>query len=84
MTIRKLGIDGETYDALMVEARCAACGATEGQVRNGKPSRLAIDHDHATGRIRGILCHSCNLALANANDDPAILRGLIVYLDTCF
>lgn len=39
-----------------------------------------IDHDHETGRIRGLLCQGCNLALGHAKDNPLILENLARYL----
>jgi hypothetical protein len=38
------------------------------------------DHDHSTGKLRGMICRSCNLILGLAKDDPEILQGLIDYL----
>lgn len=46
----------------------------------GKTKRLCLDHDHATGLFRGWLCHSCNLVLGNAYDDPMILEKAKEYL----
>jgi len=40
-----------------------------------------LDHDHETGRIRGLLCPPCNLALGQLRDNPATLRRLMAYLD---
>ena len=40
-----------------------------------------VDHDHATGRVRGILCRRCNAALGMGKDDPAILRTRAEYLE---
>jgi hypothetical protein len=39
-----------------------------------------IDHDHATGKVRGILCHHCNAALGFIKDDPAVARAMANYL----
>ena len=61
----------------MAAKGCAICGTT---TWNGRHQRPHIDHDHETGRIRGLLCHSCNLLLGNARDDPSILRAAIRYL----
>lgn len=56
-TIRGYGISVERYRELMVEQkrRCAACGEP-------LPSRVCIDHDHTTGKVRGLLCSGCNIA----------------------
>jgi hypothetical protein len=43
---------------------------------------LAIDHDHVTGDIRGLLCHACNVALGLLNDDPELLEAAAGYLRT--
>lgn len=41
---------------------------------------LAVDHDHDTGGIRGILCQPCNMALGLFKDDEEILASAIEYL----
>ena len=51
---------------------CEVCGAV--------PRVLEADHDHASGRFRGWLCHHCNSALGKAQDSVARLEGLINYL----
>jgi hypothetical protein len=60
---RTYGISVQTY---WEQARkgCAICGATE-SVNIGR--KLAVDHDHATGKFRGILCHDCNVARVGMN-----------------
>jgi hypothetical protein len=55
---------------------CEVCGRPP----NGKGT-LHLDHCHATKAFRGWLCHSCNLILGEASDDPATLRKLADYLD---
>ena len=78
MTLRRrFGITlGEYGDKLERQGgACAICGR-----RAGKRA-LAVDHDHATGNVRGILCHYCNTALGKANDDPALLRKMAEYLE---
>lgn len=54
-----LGVDDATYTALLEaqDGHCAICPNTP------KTRRLHVDHDHATGSVRGLLCHRCNRAL---------------------
>ena len=64
------------YDAIAKsqEGRCAIC-------HNVQPSGyLHVDHDHSTGRIRGLLCSGCNTGISGFHDDVARLRSAITYL----
>lgn len=54
---------------------CAICGR---DVPTGRGWQ--IDHDHKTGRVRGILCHRCNTALGMAKDNPDLLQQAMDYL----
>ena len=79
---RRFKLTTAQYIALYKDAKCVVCGAVVSWV-DGKEARLVIDHDHEkTGpeSIRGILCHSCNLAIGWAEDNPAILEALAAYL----
>ncbi len=58
--------------------RCLCCGTLFGLLRAHRPY---VDHDHATGRIRGILCLICNTVLGRAADNPKLLRKLARYLE---
>ena len=51
---------------------CCICGRAD--------QRITVDHDHATGKVRGLLCHSCNVALGLLGDDISRLTAAIVYL----
>ena len=75
---RSRGITYEERDELLAEqdGRCAACGTDNPGTKLG----FMVDHDHDTGRIRGILCHHCNAALGHAKDDTQRLAGMILYL----
>ena len=76
----KYGLTVEEADALMAGqgGRCAICGKAEGDSRG---FRMHIDHDHETGRPRGILCNLCNNGLGNFHDDPTLLAKAIAYLE---
>ena len=64
---------------------CAACGVYKDPWEpTGVANRakyLVVDHDHATGRIRGLLCTQCNIAIGQTHDDPSILRAAAAYLE---
>lgn len=55
--------------------KCALCNEEFGA------GRICIDHCHATGKVRGIVHHKCNVILGMAGDNHAILRKAIVYLE---
>jgi hypothetical protein len=79
---RHYGLTVAEYDA-MLRAQggvCAICNRPERVERNGKVMRMPVDHDHATGAVRGLLCHSCNRAIGLLGDDAALMRRAISYL----
>lgn len=55
----ELGIDDDLYEALLAsqDGHCALCPTRP------KTRRLHVDHDHATGEVRGLLCYACNRTL---------------------
>lgn len=78
------GITVEEYDALY-EAQgglCALCKNPETQTRHGKVKVLAVDHCHATDKVRGLLCHACNCALGYLRDDPVLIRAAADYVES--
>jgi len=56
---------------------CAICGRTQGSTR---APRLFVDHDHATGRVRGLLCSICNHLLMKMGDDLEGVMRFVTYL----
>ena len=76
---RKYGLTFAEYDRMLIEQNecCATCGATK---PGGRWKSFAVDHDHVTGRVRGLLCKSCNIALGEVNDDLTTLKNMINYL----
>lgn len=74
--IRTYGLAPADYDRMVAAQRgaCSICGAV--------PSRdLDIDHCHATGAVRGLLCNRCNKVLGQVRDDIELLRAMTAYLE---
>jgi hypothetical protein len=67
------GITGEQWDAMSKEqgGLCAICRAA--------PIKHT-DHDHSTGKVRGLLCHGCNVGLGAFRDDDDLMVRAIAYL----
>lgn len=80
---REYGISIEEYNKMYKEQnnKCGICGNKETQKQNGKIIHLAIDHDHDTDEIRGLLCSRCNSLLGFVDDDITILQKSIKYLE---
>ena len=72
------GLTERDYQALLYaqDGQCAACGS-----RPEHEWELVVDHDHAAGRVRGLLCNKCNLTLGQAGEDHDRLIGLAAYLE---
>lgn len=79
------GLEEEEYQAILDRQGgvCAICRNPERTVKNGKVCNLSVDHDHKTGKVRGLLCNSCNNLLGRAKDDPNTLRAAATYLELC-
>lgn len=71
------GITPEDYDAMLASQNgvCAIC-----ERNDPRGQRLAIDHDHVTGAVRGLLCRACNTALGLLDDDIVRLARMRRYL----
>lgn len=77
---RKFGMTIEDY-TLIAESqngRCAICGSLPEQ--DSMKHELAVDHDHVTGKIRGLLCRHCNIGLGKLGDNLAGLMRAVNYL----
>ncbi len=72
------GIALGTYDRMlaMQNGKCAICDATEG----GGRGAFHVDHDHSSGKVRGLLCEACNLGLGKFKDRAELLLSAIKYL----
>jgi hypothetical protein len=75
----KFGITSEQYTEMFIKQNgcCAICNKNQNEFKR----KLAVDHDHKTGKIRGLLCSNCNTILGKLNDNSETLLNAIQYLN---
>lgn len=76
----KYGITEDQYNQMLLdqEGVCAIC---KGGNKFKKPWNLAVDHDHDTGKVRGLLCQACNRTLGLIGESVNALRAAADYLE---
>jgi len=81
---RRRNISLSYYESLIESQNnlCAICGNEETRIssRSNEITRLCIDHDHASGKVRALLCANCNSGIGKFKDDIQILQSAIEYL----
>ena len=80
---RKFGLTEDDYNGFLLEQNncCAICGGSENWNKYGRTTRLSVDHDHKTSKVRGLLCNFCNSGLGSFRDNKNILQAAIRYLE---
>lgn len=76
---QRYGITLEEYDRMFAlqSGVCAICKQPE---NDAYKRRLSVDHDHETGKVRGLLCHQCNTGIGKFGDDIKRLLSAAKYL----
>jgi RNA polymerase subunit RPABC4/transcription elongation factor Spt4 len=69
----------DDYDA-MLEKQGGVCAVCKGGNDSNRWSRLVVDHDHENGKVRGLLCDTCNRAIGLMKDNPLLVFGAYRYL----
>lgn len=81
---KRYGITPTQYDTLFISQNgcCAICGNVETarHNRSKKIQKLAVDHCHKTGKVRGLLCQDCNRGIGKFHEEIHRLQGAIEYL----
>lgn len=81
---RNYGIDDATLEQMKKDQnyKCYLCHS-EGFLigKNNHNEKLAVDHDHDTGKVRKLLCHNCNRALGLFKDNPELMRKAASYVE---
>jgi len=77
--MKMYGITPDDYKKMFVEQEgcCAICGIHQQELK----VRLAVDHNHDTGEVRGLLCRPCNTAIGLLKEDKENLLAAIRYLE---
>jgi hypothetical protein len=77
-TLKERGITLEQYDEMFLkqEGKCAICGTHQSKLK----LTLAVDHNHITNKVRGLLCNTCNRGIGYLHDDIELLQKSIDYL----
>ncbi len=81
--LKQYGLTIAQYEAMMLaqQERCKICGQLERKHHGTKRVRLSVDHDKNTGRVRGLLCSGCNLAIGIFDHDTGRLLQAVAYLE---
>ena len=82
-THKKYGISQDIFDAMFESQRglCAICNLPETKLIRGELVTMSIDHDHNTGKVRGLLCAKCNTGLGQFKDNIDNMRNAVKYLE---
>lgn len=75
--LKRYGMTLQQFQAMSAaqEGKCAICRRMDSAGR-----RLAVDHDHQSGKVRGLLCGLCNPGIGYFGNDPSLLLQAAVYL----
>ncbi len=76
---RTLGVTQSEY-LIMYRDQSGRCGICMKRLYSKRYKAFAVDHNHDTNQIRGLLCHKCNLALGGFNDDSQLITRALEWL----
>lgn len=77
--LKRYGINIEQFNQMLIEQNCccAICGSKFPKTKSGE---FNVDHNHLTNKVRGLLCHNCNLGLGHFKDSLELLEKAKSYL----
>ena len=76
---QRLGVCNARYSEILVQQN-GACAICHSKLNSTRYTKLAVDHDHISGIVRGLLCTNCNTAIGLMKDSPERLRSAADYL----
>ena len=79
--LKKYGLTEDQYYQMLEDQDgvCLICGKAP-DLDSTRNTRLCVDHDHTTGKVRGLLCNTCNRVLGMVKDNTTTLHSMIEYL----
>jgi len=77
---RKYNISLDSY-RILLESQSGKCAICYNENDNKRHKYLCVDHNHDTGKVRGLLCHSCNATIGYAKESVSTLKKSIEYLE---
>jgi len=82
LKLKQYGLTLETFEAMLIaqDGRCAACDRVMTTPCSKAHTATMVDHCHKTGKVRGLLCRRCNMAIGQFCDDPDLLIQAASYL----
>lgn len=79
MLRRKYNLTQEQYE-VMLESQGGVCAICKACLPSSNATYFAVDHDHRTGKVRGLLCSNCNRGIGHLQDSPEILQRAANYI----
>jgi hypothetical protein len=76
---KRYGLSIEQYNTLL-DSQNGLCAVCQSKNADGRWDTFAVDHDHSTGLVRGLLCNGCNRAIGFMDDNPERLESAAAYL----
>jgi len=79
---KKYGITENQYSEIfnLQKGVCYLCGSPETHKYKGTLCKLSVDHNHKTGKVRGLLCNNCNIGLGKFKDNLKVIQKAFTYV----
>ncbi len=76
---KKLGVCNIKYEDILTSQK-GCCAICDSKLNSSRYTKFAVDHNHLTGQVRGLLCMQCNTAIGLMKESVVRLQSAITYL----
>jgi hypothetical protein len=82
--LKQYGLTPDDFHKIVEDqgSSCAICFKPLDLSFKGRNTAFAVDHNHSTGEVRGVLCPKCNMGIGSLGDNPVVLRSAAKYLES--